>query len=261
MIPSRLIGGRYVVLDGLGRGLLGQVWRAEDRLTGRLLAVQELHVPGMTPAEHAQFRERLLREARRIGALADPGLLAVHDVLSDCGIDHVVTELVVGTRLSEHVASGGPLAAHDAADLARALLRTLRAAHQRQLVHGAVRPGAVVLGDDGRIALADVGLARAAEEAGVPVHEQLGPHDVVAPERAAGGPATAAADMWGLGATLAYAGATEEPLSSLVAALRTEDPAARPTADEALAMLGRNGSSRGGTSGRPWRRIWERLRP
>ncbi|WP_051737504.1 protein kinase domain-containing protein [Pseudonocardia halophobica] len=260
MIPSRMIGGRYVVLDGLGAGLLGPVWRAEDRLTGRYLAVQELHVPDMTPAEHARFREHLLREARRIGALADPGLLAVHDVLSDCGIDHVVTELAVGTRLSDHVASGGPLAAHDALDMARGLLRTLRAAHHRQLVHGAVRPGAVVLGDDGRIALADVGLALPAEEAGVPIRDQLGPHGVVAPERAAGGPATAAADMWGLGATLAFAGATEEPLSSLVAALRTEDPASRPTADEALAMLGRNGSTPG-TSGRSWWKIWERLRP
>lgn len=260
MIPSRVIGGRYVVLDGLGAGLLGPVWRAEDRLTGRYLAVQELHVPEMTPAEHARFRERLLREARRIGALADPGLLAVHDVLSDCGIDHVVTELAVGTRLSDHIASGGPLTIHDSVDLARVLLHTLRAAHQRQLVHGAVRPGAVMLGDDGRIALADVGIALPAEEAGVPVHERLGPPEVVAPERTAGGPATAAADMWALGATLAYAGATEEPLASLVAALRAEDPAARPTADEALAMLGHNGSSLGDT-GRPWWRIWDRLRP
>ncbi|MCE3554300.1 protein kinase [Pseudonocardia sp. RS11V-5] len=260
MIPSRLIGGRYLVLDGLGAGLLGPVWRAEDRLTGRYLAVQELHVPDMSPAEHAQFRERLLREARRIGALADPGLLAVHDVLSDCGIDHVVTELAVGTRLTDHVASGGPLATQDAVATARVLLRTLGAAHHRQLVHGAVRPAAVVLGDDGRIALADVGLALPAEEAGVPVRDRLGPHDVVAPERTAGHPASAAADMWGLGATLAFAGATEEPLSSLVAALRTEDPAARPTADEALAMLGRNGSS-SGTSGRPWWRIWDRPRP
>jgi serine/threonine protein kinase len=255
-----MIGGRYVVLDGLGAGLLGPVWRAEDRLTGRYLAVQELHVPDMTPAEHARFREHLLREARRIGALADPGLLAVHDVLSDCGIDHVVTELVVGTRLSDHVASGGPLAAHDALDMARTLLRTLRAAHHRQLVHGAVRPGAVVLGDDGRVALADVGLALPAEEAGVPVRDQLGPHGVVSPERAAGGSATAAADMWGLGATLAFAGATEEPLSSLVTALRADDPAARPTAGEALAMLGRNGHPPG-TSGRSWWKIWERLRP
>ncbi|MFR9804320.1 protein kinase domain-containing protein [Pseudonocardia sp. RS010] len=256
-----MVGGRYVVLDGLGAGLLGPVWRAEDRLTGRYLAVQELHVPGMSAAEHARFRERLLREARRIGALADPGLLAVHDVLSDGGIDHVVTELVVGTRLSDHVASGGPLAPHDAVDVARRLLRTLRAAHHRQLVHGAVRPGAVVLGDDGRIALADVGLALPAEEAGVPLCDRLEPQGVVAPEREAGGPATGAADMWALGATLAFAGATAEPLSSLVSALRREDPATRPTAADALTMLGGNGSSHDAPGSRPWWKIWDRLRP
>ncbi|GAA1876979.1 hypothetical protein GCM10009836_67980 [Pseudonocardia ailaonensis] len=228
-----MIGGRYVLLDGLGRGLMGPVWRAEDRVTGRPVAVQELPLPtGLSTAEHAAFRERLLREARKSGALGDPGLLGVHDVLSDTGTDHVVTELLDAVRLSDHVASGGPLGSEEAAGIARGLLGTLQRAHAQDLVHGAVRPGAVWLAADGRIALGDVGLARAAGPVLPPL---AGPF--VAPEQRAGAPPARAGDLWGLGETLAASGAYGAPLHDLVVALRAEDPEDRPSVDEALAML------------------------
>ena len=72
---TRVVGGRYVVLAELGRGAAGVVWRAEDRVTGRHVAVKELHLPdGLAPAERLLFRERLLREARAAGRLEDPGI-------------------------------------------------------------------------------------------------------------------------------------------------------------------------------------------
>jgi serine/threonine protein kinase len=230
-----------VVLDGLGAGALGPVWRAQDRVTGRQVVVRELELPGRPgPADHTRFREALLREARLIGVLRDPGLLAVHDVLHDGGVDLVVTEYLQGHRLSDHVGAGGPLSYEDAADLARSLLGTLGRAHERGLVHGAVRPGAVVLAED-RSALTDTGLARALTTAGFPTVEDEG---YTAPERLTGGPPSPAADLWSLGTTLARCGALEPPLVEIVDRMRAEDPAERPTATQAAAELAEAGERR-----------------
>jgi eukaryotic-like serine/threonine-protein kinase len=219
MIPSRMVGGRYLVLDGLGAGAMGPVWRAQDKVTGRLVVVRELHLPGRTTAaDHTRFRDALLREARLIGALRDPGLLTVHDVLSDGEIDLLVTEYTEGIRLSDHIASGGPLSYEDALDLARRMLGTLGRAHERGLVHGSVRTSAVVLAEDGRIALTDTGLARAR---GVSV----APAD----------------DLRGLGEVLAQAGALEPPFTDVVDRLRSAEP---PSPEEALAELAEAGERR-----------------
>lgn len=225
MIPSRMVGGRYLVLDGLGAGAMGPVWRAQDKVTGRLVVVRELHLPGRpTAADHTRFRDALLREARLIGALRDPGLLTVHDVLSDGSTDLLVTEHTDGIRLSDHVASGGPLSYEDALDLARRLLGTLARAHGRGLLHGAIGPGAIVLAEDGRIALTDTGLARA-RRAVDPALE----------------PVTALDDLRGLGATLAEAGALEPPFADVVDRLRSAEP---PSVEEALAELDDAGERR-----------------
>ncbi|SDE91728.1 protein kinase domain-containing protein [Pseudonocardia oroxyli] len=225
MIPSRLVGGRYLVLDGLGAGAMGPVWRAQDKVTGRPVVVRELHLPGRpTAADHTRFRDALLREARLVGALRDPGLLTVHDVLSDGELDLLVTEYTDGVRLSDHTSAGGRLSYEDALDLARRLLGTLGRAHEVGLVHGAIRPAAVVLAEGGRIAFTDTGLARA--------------RLAVDPT---GGPVSAADDLRGLGETLARTAALEPPFADLVDRLRSAEP---PTVQEALAELEEAGERR-----------------
>jgi len=244
VIPSRQVGGRYVVLDGLGAGALGPVWRAQDKVTGRLVVVRELRLPGRPAAvDHTRFRDGLLRQARIIGALADPGLLTVEDVLHVDGVDLLVTEYVEGIRLSDHVSSGGPLSADDGLELARRLLGTLVRAHSSGLVHGGVRPEAVVLAEAGRIVLADTGLAPALSALG---WADAGPPDYgfTAPERRAGGPPTPAADLWSFGSTLLRTCALEPPLADVVDRLRAEDPQARPSAAAALEELAEAGERR-----------------
>src|SRR5687767_8214457 len=130
MIPTRVIGGRYVVLAELGRGGMGVVWRAEDRVMGRHVAVKELHLPGgLAPDDRRLFRERLLREARTAGRLNDPGIVTVYDVVTDDGVDHIVMELIDARTLADVVAQHGPLDEARAADVARQLLAALRVAH------------------------------------------------------------------------------------------------------------------------------------
>ena len=98
------------MLAELGRGGMGVVWRAEDRVMGRHVAVKELHLPtGLGAEERRLFRERLLREARNAGRLNDPGIVTVYDVVTDGGVDHIVMELIEARTLADVVADPGPL--------------------------------------------------------------------------------------------------------------------------------------------------------
>jgi len=205
--PTRVIGGRYVVLGELGRGGMGIVWRAEDRTTGRQVAVKELHLPqGLSPADRLRFRERLLREARNAGRLDDPGIVTVHDVITDDGVDHIVMELIEARTLSEVVTDDGPLDERSAVAVAQQLLAALNTAHAAGVVHRDVKPSNVMLGSGGRVKLTDFGIAQAADDPRLTTTGSLiGSPGYMAPERLEGVDASPASDLWALGATLFYA--------------------------------------------------------
>ncbi|WP_214367490.1 serine/threonine-protein kinase [Pseudonocardia sp. H11422] len=205
MIPSRVIGGRYIVLSEIGCGRMGAVWRAEDRLTRREVAVKELQLPaGLAPADRAQFRDQLLRDARTAGRLRHPGIGAVHDVITHDDIDHVVCELLEARTLATAVAEDGPLDERLATEVGRQALAALLAAHGSGLLHRDVVPGNVLLGRDGRVVLTGFGIASALEGLQLP-GPLVGSVGYTAPERLAGNPASPAADLWALGATLFHA--------------------------------------------------------
>ncbi len=205
--PTRVIGGRYVVLDELGRGGMGVVWRAEDRVMGRLVAVKELHLPaGLGSEEHRLFRERLLREARTAGRLNHPGIVTVYDVITDDGVDHIVMELIEARTLADVVAASGPLDERSATIVAQQLLDALGVAHDNGVVHRDVKPSNVMLGHRGRVVLTDFGIAQSADDPRLTTTGSLiGSPGYLAPERLEGHPATPASDLWSLGATLYHA--------------------------------------------------------
>ncbi len=265
-IPTtRVIGGRYIVLAELGRGGMGIVWRAEDRVMGRQVAVKELHLPqGLSPDERRLFRERLLREARNAGRLNDPGIVTVHDVVSDAGVDHIVMELIEARTLSDVVAGEGPLDERAASAVAQQLLGALNAAHAAAVVHRDVKPSNVMLGPGGRVKLTDFGIAQAADDPRLTTSgSMVGSPGYMAPERLDGGAASPASDLWALGATLYYAVAgsspftrdttsatiaavlngdvptlrTRGPLGTVVAGLLQRSPQARLSGMQAAALL------------------------
>lgn len=204
---TRVIGGRYVVLAELGRGGMGIVWRAEDRVMGRHVAVKELHLPdGLSPDDRLLFRERLLREARTAGRLNDPGIVTVYDVVTDNGVDHIVMELIEARTLADAVAANGPLDEAVVADIGRQLLAALQTAHQGGVVHRDVKPANVMLAGGGRVKLTDFGIAQAADDPRLTSTGALiGSPGYMSPERLEGGQADPAADLWALGATLYFA--------------------------------------------------------
>jgi hypothetical protein len=263
--PTRVIGDRYVVLTELGRGGMGVVWRAEDRVIGRQVAVKELHLPaGLGGQERRLFRERLLREARTAGRLNHPGIVTVYDVLTDGGVDHIVMELIEASTLADVVAASGPLDEHAATAVARQLLDALGAAHENGVVHRDVKPSNVMLGARGRVTLTDFGIAQSADDPRLTTTGSLiGSPGYLAPERLEGHAATPASDLWSLGATLYHAvqgtspfardttaatiwavlhgdvptPRTRGPLGAVIGGMLQRDPRARLGGPQAAALL------------------------
>jgi serine/threonine protein kinase len=203
----RAIGGRYELLDVLGRGGMGVVWRAHDRVIGRQVAVKELRLPdGVDEHERAVLQERVLREARTAGRLNDPAIVTIHDVVDDGGITYIVMELVQATTLSDLVRVRGPLPPQQVVSLAEQVLAALEVAHAAGIVHRDIKPSNMMLLDNGRVKLADFGIAQTVDDPKLTTSGKLiGSPSYLAPERLRGGEATAASDLWALGAVLCFA--------------------------------------------------------
>jgi eukaryotic-like serine/threonine-protein kinase len=260
--PTRMIGGRYVVLNVLVRDGSVVVWRAEDRVTGELVAVTQLRLPeGQGRDERRQVRERLLRAARAAGRLAHPAIVPVHDVVTDDDVDHLVTELVDAPALADRVAADGPLDPSAASEIAWQLAGALHEVHTAGVVHGDVTPQWVRQGPDGGVRLPGLGVAEALD----PARRDRDPA-FVAPELRAGGPATAESDLWQLGVTLHVAlhgrppaGSEIDPsgpLGEVLGGLLRDAPRERPSARQVVATLGRVGGARPAAAGPAPQRFW-----
>ncbi|MEV0344299.1 protein kinase [Nonomuraea sp. NPDC050680] len=225
-----LVGGRYRLIRTIGQGGMGTVWQAHDEVLGRDVAVKEIHPPpDLTDPERDVFSVRTFREARAAGRVAHPGVAAVYDVLEEHGHPWIVMQLVHSRTLGELVREDGPMAPAEAADIGLQLLEALRAAHAAGVLHRDVKPDNVLLTPDGRAVLTDFGIATTEGEAPVTrTGVLLGTPAFMAPERASGGEAQIASDLWALGATLYYAVEGQSPfqrphaLATLGAVLHSE---------------------------------------
>ncbi len=201
---QRRIGGRYLLSALLGSGAMGTVWSGFDEVLRRRVAVKELKVPPGVPAHEAEdMRERIMREARALGGLSHPNIITVFDVVVDDNAPVVVLEMVPSRDLATMISQQGALTLQQAAVIGFTTAGALRAAHRSGITHRDVKPGNVLVADDGRVKLTDFGIARNVADAPMTsVGLVLGSPAYIAPEVAAGQPVTTAADLWGLGATL-----------------------------------------------------------
>jgi serine/threonine protein kinase len=261
---ARLVAGRYTVVEELGRGGMGVVWRAQDVVIGRQVALKEVQFPvGLSDEERAVFAERVLREARASGRLNHPGIVIVHDVLPQSDAVYIVMELVEAPTLVALVARDGPLPADRAASVGRQVLSALRKAHDAGIVHRDVKPGNIMVLPGDHVKLADFGIAHVTEDTRLTSSGVLGSPGYMAPELFLGGEPSPASDLWSLGATLYFtaeghapfergsAGATlhavmydnprparpSGPLATVISGLLTRDAAERLTADQAHELL------------------------
>lgn len=200
----RVVAGRYRLDAVLGRGAMGIVWAGYDQVLHRQVAVKEVLTPeGMPAEEAAELRERTLREARANATLSHHNVITVYDVVRQGDEPFVVMELFPSTSLATLVKHQGPLTGAQAAAAADAVAAALQEAHRAGIVHRDVKPGNVLVSEDGQIKLSDFGIARNVSDNTITsTGLLLGTPAYIAPEVAAGGPAQPAADLWGLGATL-----------------------------------------------------------
>ncbi|MFD4944710.1 protein kinase [Streptomyces sp. NPDC058239] len=266
----RVIDDRFELLNRLGSGGMGMVWRAHDLALHRDVALKEVRPPDPALAENDPeaarlLRARVLREARALARLDHPGVVTVHHIV-DSG-EHaypwIVMELVPGASLAERLAEG-TLTPVEAAELGRGVLSALRAAHAAGIHHRDVKPANVLLRADGSPVLTDFGIAAIRESTSLTATGSIiGSPDYMAPERIRGEEGDPSSDLWSLGmmlyvavegrhplrkastlATLAAVLDEEIPpprqagaLTPVLNALLTRDTAARPGAEELDRML------------------------
>jgi serine/threonine protein kinase len=201
---ERVIAGRYRLLSPLGEGGMGTVWRARDEVLQREVAVKEVRAPaGLPTSEVERMYARLEREAWAAARISNRNVVTVYDVAMQDGRPWIVMELIRGIALSDLLDAEGPLAPQRAAHIGAEVLAALRAAHEAGVLHRDVKPGNVLMANDGRVVLTDFGIATVEGSSALTMTgEVIGSPEFLAPERALGRTPGPESDLWSLGVLL-----------------------------------------------------------
>ncbi|MEO3888075.1 serine/threonine-protein kinase [Nonomuraea sp. B5E05] len=198
-----LLAARYRLMEPVGRGGMGTVWRAHDELLDRDVAVKEVRLPTVLDEElRAELCARTEREGRATAMVTHPSVITVFDVVTEDDRPWIVMELLRARSLEQLIQEHGPLPPRRAAEIGRQILGALRAVHAKGILHRDVKPSNVLVTED-RAVLTDFGLA--ALEGDVSITQAgivLGSAGYIAPERVLGSKSSPAGDLWSLGATL-----------------------------------------------------------
>ncbi len=201
---GELLAGRYRLRRQLGAGAMGVVWQAVDERLQRPVAVKQL-IPqsGLDAARAEEARQRAMREGRLAARLHHPHAVAVHDVTEHEGLPVLVMEYVPCSSLADVLAAQGAMAPVAVAGIGAQAASALEAAHAVGIVHRDIKPGNVLLGEDGTVKITDFGISHAADDVAVTRTGILaGTPAYLAPEIAQGHPPTPGSDVFSLAATL-----------------------------------------------------------
>ncbi|WP_217552387.1 serine/threonine-protein kinase [Streptomyces sp. GbtcB6] len=196
-----LIAGRYRLKTAIGRGAMGEVWRAYDEMLGRPVAVKLLIAQNADPTAAARFR----LEAQTAGRLQHPHVVGVVDFGEQEGRLFLVMELVEGDSLHRVLAQMGSLPAEEVARIAAQAAAGLAVAHEQGIVHRDIKPGNLLLDAVGSVKIGDFGIARFMDDPGgalTATGQIVGTSLYIAPERALGQPAGPPSDVYSLGCVL-----------------------------------------------------------
>jgi serine/threonine-protein kinase len=196
-----ILGGRYRIEQELGRGGMAKVFRGEDTVLGRAVAIKVL-APQF--ADDPNFVTRFRREAQAAARISNQNLVSVFDTGSDGGVHYIVMEYVEGKTLAEFLTGGGRIMPDRAIDITMDVCRALEAAHAQGVIHRDIKPGNIMINPRGEVKVTDFGIARMvttsetiAETAAV-----LGTASYLSPEQAQGQPVDGRSDLYSLGCVL-----------------------------------------------------------
>ncbi|MFG3255841.1 serine/threonine-protein kinase [Streptomyces sp. NPDC048172] len=246
---GQIVDSRFELLERLGSGGMGHVWRARDTALHREVALKEVRPadPSLDPEEAADseagrtLRERVLREARALARLSDPRVVTIHHIVDERPYPWLVMELLPGDTLQDMI-EDGPLEPREAARIGRQVLGALRTAHAAGIQHRDVKPANVMLRADGSPVLTDFGIAALQGSSTLTqTGEFLGSPEYIAPERIRGTDDDPSSDLWSLGMLLYVCAEGHSPLrrpttlSTLAAVL--DEPLPEPVRSGPLAPV------------------------
>jgi len=242
--------GPYEIIAPLGKGGMGEVYRARDTRLRREVALKLL--PDAA-ARDADSLHRFDRETRAVATLNHPSILAIHDTGSFRAVPYAVTELLEGESLADRLRTG-PLHPQKAVEVASQIADGLAAAHEKGIIHRDIKPDNIFLTNEGRAKILDFGIARIEQPArtaglsdtvsnrGSSSQFLVGTAGYMSPEQVRGKPIDARTDIFSLGATFyemltgRRAFARDSPVETLGAVLR-DDPRRHPEAEKIPASL------------------------
>ncbi|WP_167529538.1 Stk1 family PASTA domain-containing Ser/Thr kinase [Streptomyces spinoverrucosus] len=198
-LVGRLLDGRYRVDARIAVGGMATVYRAVDTRLDRVLALKVMHP---TLAADGTFVERFIREAKSVARLAHPNVVQVFDQGADGSYVYLAMEYVSGCTLRDVLRERGALQPRAALDILEPVLAALGAAHRAGFVHRDMKPENVLIGDDGRVKVADFGLVRAVDTVTHTTGSVLGTVSYLAPEQIEHGSADPRVDVYACGVVL-----------------------------------------------------------
>jgi serine/threonine-protein kinase len=194
-----IFAGRYRLERKLGGGGMADVWLAEDQELGRKVAIKMLHD---RYANDTQFVERFRREATHAAGLSHPNVVSIFDRGEAGGSYYIVMEYVEGRTLKELIVTRGPCPVPVAISYVRQVLAALRYAHRNGIVHRDIKPHNVLVDHEGRVKVADFGIARAGSSQMTEAGSIIGTAQYLSPEQARGAPVDESSDLYSTGILL-----------------------------------------------------------
>jgi beta-lactam-binding protein with PASTA domain/tRNA A-37 threonylcarbamoyl transferase component Bud32 len=200
-VENRVLADRYQIVKHLARGGMADVFEAEDLLLNRRVAIKVLHA---NFASDQAFVARFRREAQAAANLSHPNIVAIYDWGQEGGTYFMVMELIRGQTLRQIVKTKGPLLPRRAAEIAAETSAALSIAHQHGVYHRDIKPGNIMITEDGTVKVTDFGIARALDDSEelTRTGAVIGTATYFSPEQAQGLPADERSDIYALGIVL-----------------------------------------------------------
>ena len=197
IMSSRLLAGRYELLEKIGDGGMAVVYKAKDRLLNRYIAIKILR-PEFT--KDPTFVENFKRESQAAAGLAHQNIVGVYDVGREDNINYIVMELVEGQTLNEIIAKEAPMDYRRVIEITKQVATALRLAHKNKIIHRDVKPHNIMVTNDGVVKLADFGIAKAVNDATRSTGSKIiGSVHYFSPEQARGNYVDERSDIYSLG--------------------------------------------------------------
>src|ERR1035438_1157219 len=210
--------GRYEILDELGHGAMGSVFRANDPAMNRIVALKTILPVALASEQGGEFRQRFYREARAAGALAHPGIVPVFDVGEHEGVPYLVMEFVNGQTLDHAIKKGERFSLERVCEIGQQIAEALGYAHRNGVIHRDIKPANILLtsaeayGAE-RPKITDFGVAKLTAGEITTTGQLLGTPAFMPPEQFTGTPIDGRADLFSLGVILYWMATGEQPFS------------------------------------------------